>query len=134
MYRVAFQLTYIDNFLIIDVKSSRELLGQEEYDGIYKDLSSSKAKQSELDSAASMELFDPGLQLQRKRNKAEKPARMDITAFMGGSILLRILTKKMEQKMLLMLKSNREALQCQSGSNILGTLLPNCQTQETPSR
>ena len=41
-----------------------------------------------------MELFDPGLQLQRKRNKAEKPARMDITAFMGGSILLRILTKK----------------------------------------
>ena len=60
--------------------------------------SSSKAKQSEIDCAASMELFDPGLQLQRKRNKAEKPARMDITAFMGGSILLRILTKKNRTK------------------------------------
>ena len=77
-----------------DVEQSRELFGQEELDRIKKDLSSSKAKQSELDRAEMMQLFDQGLELERNRNKAEQPRRMDITAFMGGGILLRILTKK----------------------------------------
>ena len=93
MYRVASQLTFIDQFFA-DVEQSRELFGQEELDRIKKDLSSSKAKQSELDRAEMMQLFDDGLELERNRNKAEQPRRMDITAFMGGGILLRILTKK----------------------------------------
>jgi hypothetical protein len=92
-HKVGPSLDIVDQFMR-ESKRAKKLLGDDEYKRLVQELGTSNSKQSAESRASQMRIFKKSLEKPRKVNKAEKPIGHDITAAMGGGILLRILTKK----------------------------------------
>jgi hypothetical protein len=92
-FKVGVTLDFVDAFLK-EAERAKRKLGASEFDRLVEDFGSNKKKQSAAKRAKEMERFEKALYQPRKINKAEKPLGHDVTATMGGGILLRILTQK----------------------------------------